>query len=256
MTTFMDWPVDTARQALQMAENVADDAAQRMAIELIAMTEELAAADERAWLNCYNPAHFDPLYDDVNGAVPCLARFVASQGAIPGEAAYRWAAAQGFHSEAADAWAAQPAAVRLPFEVFVCTFLAVHARLLEHLRGRDLARAAEQQAELVRVPVEATIFETGAEASDRYDMGPVGTYTPVLKATAEELAAGQDDPLALPGDEVPLTLTEPAPTEDVGQVSPDDLAVGDPPSTADEPAADTGAGSSALSPPAKKGRKG
>jgi hypothetical protein len=252
MTTFMDWPVDTPRQALQMAQNVADDAAQRIASDLIELTEELLAADERAWLNCYDPEHFDPLYDDVNGAMPCLARFVASQGAIPGEAAYRWAAAQGFHSEAADAWSSQPAAVRLPFEVFVCTFLAVHALLLEHLRGRDIARAAEQQAELVRVPVEATIFETGAEASDRYDMGPVGTYTPVLPDAAKALEAIG---LAVVSDEVPLTLTEPAQTDQADQVEPDDLA-DVPLPTADEPAADTGAGSSALSPPAKKGRKG
>ena len=252
MTTFIDWPCNNANQALQMAENVADDAAQRIASDLIELTEELAAADPRAWLNCYDPAHFDPLYDDVNGAVPCLARFVASQGAIPGEAAYRWSAAQGFHGEAADAWASQPAAVRLPFETFVCTFNAVHALLLEHLRGRNIARAAEQQAELVRVPVEATIFETGAEASDRYDMGPVGAYTPVPREAAEALEAIG---LALVSDEVPLTLTEPAQTDEVDQVEPDDLASA-PSTTADEPAADTGAGSSALSPPAKKGRKG
>ena len=251
MTTFMDWPVDTARQALQMAENVADDAAQRIASDLIELTEELAAADPRAWLNCYDPAHFDPLYDDVNGAVPCLARFVASQGGIPGEAAYRWSAAQGFHGEAADAWASQPAAIRLPFETFVCTFLAVHALLLEHLRGRDIARASEQQAELVRVPVEATIFETGAEASDRYDMGPVGIYTPPPPEPTPSL---EEAGLAVVEAD-PLTLTEPAQTVEADQVDPDDLA-DVPLPTADEPAADAGAGSSALSPPAKKGRKG
>jgi hypothetical protein len=250
MTTYVDWPCDTAQQAHEMAQVVAERAAQKIAFELSELSEQFATVDERLWLHCYNPA----VPEDDGEATTALARFVASQGAIPGEAAYRWAGAeaQGFHSEDVAAWATQPAAIRLPFETFVCTFLAVHALLLEHLRGRDIARAAEQQAELVRVPVEATIFETGAEASDRYDMGPVGTYTPVLPEAAEALEAIG---LAVVSDEVPLTLTEPAQTDQADQVEPDDLA-DVPPPTADEPVADTGAGSSALSPPAKKGRKG
>jgi hypothetical protein len=248
MTTFMDWPCENAREALAMAEAVADLAAQQMAHQIIDLSEEFAGAEDSQWLHCYNPAFVDD-----GEAMGALARFVASQGAIPGEAAYRWAGAeaQGFHSEDVTAWAAQPAAIRLPFETFVCTFLAVHALLLEHLRGRDAAWAAEQQAAIVRVPVEATIFETGAEGSDRYDMGPVGTYTPVPREGAEALEA-----IGLTVvEDVPLTLTEPAQTVEADQVEPDDLA-DVPPSTADEPAADTGAGSSALSPPTKKGRKG
>lgn len=250
MTTCINWPCENAAEALAMAQDVAGAAAERISAQITSLSEEMAGADYKLWLHCYNPAHWDPL-PYAGEPWSHLARFVASQGAIPGEAAYRWSAAQGFHSEAADAWASQPAAVRLPFETFVCTFLAVHALLLEHLRGRDSARAAEQQAELVRVPVEATIFETGAEASDRYDMGPVGTYTPVLPEAAKALEAIG---LAVVSDEVPLTLTEPAQTDQADQVEPDDLA-DVPLPTADEPAADTGAGSSALSPAPKKGRK-
>lgn len=107
-------------------------------------------SNAQGWASLGRPA------DDVAtlaGMVGGLAAFVRDEPLAPAEALYRRAARLGLHGGPADGWAAQPVAVRVAYEVFRATLIAVDRAFAEERAG--LPEGAKARP----AKLEDTIFE-------------------------------------------------------------------------------------------------